>query len=85
MRQRIFLLAVVSAVALWFSPAAAYAHGDEPHDEPSPTFSQLPFKPPADAKPPGERNPVLGIAVVGAIILAGGAGLYVYRGIRKGL
>ena len=79
------LIAGVVAAALWVSSSAAFSHGDEPHDEPSPTFTQLPFKPPADAKPPGERNPVLGVAAVGAIILAGAAGLYVYRGIRKGL
>jgi len=36
-------------------------------------------------KPPGERNPLLGLLAGASIMIALGAGIYVYRIIRKGL
>ena len=36
-------------------------------------------------KPPGERNPMLGLAAGASIVIALAAGIYVYKVIRKGL
>lgn len=44
----------------------------------------LPVVPP-DAKPLGERNPLIGFLAAGSIVVAAVAGIYVYRVIRKGL
>jgi hypothetical protein len=36
-------------------------------------------------RPPGQRDPVVGVLAVAAILVAGGAGLFIYLVIRKGL
>lgn len=48
---------------------------------PSPSASVSPIPP----KPPGERDPVVGVLAILAILVAGGAGVFIYRVIRKGL
>lgn len=59
-------------------PAGAQlAPSPPPHREPSPATSPLP--------PPGERDPLVGAAAVAAIVVVAGAGLWVYRVIRRGL
>lgn len=40
---------------------------------------------PPDAKPPGEREPLIGLLAAVSIVVAAAAGIYVYRVIRKGL
>lgn len=40
---------------------------------------------PSDAKPPGEREPLVGLLAAASIVVAAGAGVYVYGVIRKGL
>jgi hypothetical protein len=47
---------------------------------PAATTSLLPAGP-----PPGERNPVQGAVAVIAIVVAAGAGFFIYRVIRNGL
>jgi hypothetical protein len=47
---------------------------------PTATASLIPAGP-----PPGERNPVQGAVAVIAIVVAAGAGFFIYRVIRKGL
>jgi hypothetical protein len=47
---------------------------------PSPTTTL-----PPDLPPPGLQNPWIGALAIGTILVAGAAGLWIYRVIRKGL
>ncbi len=60
-------------------PGAARATATAtPAASPKPTL-------PSDAKPPGEREPLVGLLAAASIVVAAGAGVYVYGVIRKGL
>lgn len=81
------LLVACTLVVFAGGPAAAtpgagpaQASSPSPALTASPSASTLPLAP-----PPGERNPLQGVLAVVAIIVAGGAGVFIYRVIRKGL
>ena len=88
---RRLVIGLLAAATLWMgtpalasSPArpgtAPVSTGAVAAASPSPTASLIPAGP-----PPGERNPVQGVLAVLAIIVAGGAGVFIYRVIRHGL
>lgn len=85
------LFGLVVGVLIFAMPIAALSHGDEhqptstatPHGPVAPTFIS-PTLPP-DAQPPGERNPLIALVAAGAIVIAGGAGIFIYRTIKEGL
>lgn len=56
----------------------ALAHEGESHV--TATFSPVPV-----SDPVGESNPMVTALAAGGIVLVGGAGIYIYRIIRKGL
>lgn len=77
-RARLAALTITLALTLALAPPlVARSLSPLPPLRPSPGSSPLP--------PPGERDPLVGFAAAAAIVVAGGAGLWVYRVIRKGL
>ncbi|HVE77016.1 MAG TPA: hypothetical protein VND22_09690 [Actinomycetota bacterium] len=79
MRQllRGLVLGALFVVALTFVTPALAA---DSHPEPAPSAS-----PTANPAPPGERNLFVGALAVGAILVTAGAGMFLYRTIRKGI
>lgn len=77
-RARLAALTIALALTLALAPPlVARSLSPLPPLRPSPATSPLP--------PPGERDPLVGAAAVATIVVVAGAGLWVYRVIRKGL
>jgi hypothetical protein len=85
-RLPILVLAFFSALPLGMPPPAGSVT-EAVTAAPGTPKSQTPSLPvvPPDAKPPGERDPLIGLLGAGSIVVAAAAGIYVYRVIRKGL
>lgn len=71
------LAAIAIAVILTGLSSPSVAHEGETHV--TATYS------PVDTTPVGESNPLVAALAAGGIILVGGAGIYIYRLIKKGL
>lgn len=73
-RPIVLVLLILLSLALFILPATS--HEGHPPSE---------HNPPADPAPVGERDPVVGTLAFLSIVVAGVAGLWVYRVIRRGL
>jgi hypothetical protein len=69
---------VTQSAAPGGTPASSPTFGGTPAS--SPTATVIPYE-----APPGDRSPLQGVLAVVAIVVAAGAGIWVYRVIRKGL
>ena len=79
----VFLVALVA----WM-PLMAMAHDGAHETTSTATPEGLPAPAPSippDAVPPGERNPWIALVAAGAIVVAGVAGISIYRTIKEGL
>lgn len=75
------LVAYVFVVAALVSTLGALGSAALAHPGHSPSTTPASNLNPA---PPGERSPLVAVAAGAAVVIAGGAGIFIYRVIRKG-
>lgn len=76
------MLLLVAVLTFVSAPGLALDTHEYPAPSPLPS-GRVQF--PTDAQTPGERNPWIALLAATTIVLAGVAGIYIYRLIKKGI